>query len=168
MREKTCCFTGHRQIPPSQYELLTIQLRRVLLHLIENGYCFFGTGGALGFDTLAAQTVLSLKEEHSHIRLILVLPHRRQSQFWPKHDCDVYNEIKQKSDKIVYTSSNYTNSCMFKRNRHLVDASSVCVAYLVKDTGGTAYTVNYAKQQNVPLLYVAGKPSITQNNIETL
>lgn len=30
--------------------------------LIESGICFFGAGGAIGFDTLAAEAVLNLRK----------------------------------------------------------------------------------------------------------
>ena len=49
--------------------------------------------------------------------------------------------------KVVWTSEEYTRDCMFKRNRHLVDNSSLCICYLTKDTGGTAYTVRYARSK---------------------
>ena len=42
-----------------------------------------------------------------------------------------------------------------KRNRHLVDGSSVCIAYLTQEKGGTAYTVNYAKQKEVQVINLA-------------
>lgn len=44
---------------------------------------------------------------------------------------------------------------MFKRNRHLVDNSSVCVAYLTANSGGTAYTVNYAESKGLKIINLA-------------
>ena len=44
----------------------------------------------------------------------------------------VYEEIKSQADKVVYTSHDYFRGCMFKRNRHLVNGSSVCIAYLTQ------------------------------------
>ena len=41
---------------------------------------FYGAGGALGFDTLAAQTVLDMKKEYPQLRLILVLPCEDQTR----------------------------------------------------------------------------------------
>lgn len=58
---RTCCFTGHRKIPPEQYGEIARRLKEAVIELINEGYCYFGAGGALGFDTLAAQTVLNLK-----------------------------------------------------------------------------------------------------------
>ena len=157
MKEKTVCFTGHREIAFGQKKNVAERLKESVEKLILDGYCYFGAGGALGFDTLAAQCVLSLKEQYPHVKLILVLPCINQTKGWNKNDIDIYEEIKNKADKVVYTSQEYSKGCMFKRNRHLVDCSSVCVAYLTETTGGTAYTVNYAKQKNIRVINLVGR-----------
>ena len=59
------------------------------------------------------------------------------------------------ADKVVYISQDYTPDCTFQRNRHLVDNSSVCICYLTKHTGGTAYTVNYAKKKGCRVINLA-------------
>lgn len=100
---------------------LSRRLKRTIIQLIQEGYRYFGTGVALGFDTLAAETILELKAEYPHIKLILVLPCVTQADRWSKRDQEVYEKIKQLADKVVYTSHGYTRNCMFKRNRHLVD-----------------------------------------------
>ncbi len=119
--------------------------------LINKGYRYFGTGGALGFDTIAAQTVLNLKKQYSWIRLILVLPCVNQIKGWNKKDIDVYNKIKNRCDKYVYVSENYYEGCMQKRNRHLVNNSSCCVCYFTGKKGGTSYTVNYAAKKGLKI-----------------
>ena len=78
-----------------------------------------------------------------------------QADRWSEQDKDVYEQIKKEADKVVYTSQEYTRGCMHKRNRHLVDNSSVCVCYLEKDTGGTAYTVDYAQRNGLKILNLA-------------
>ncbi len=62
-REKTCCFTGHRCIPNGSLDNLKRQLKQEIEKLIQQGVIYFGTGGALGFDTLAAEAVLELKKK---------------------------------------------------------------------------------------------------------
>lgn len=151
----TACFTGHRTLPEENPPEIAERLENALIALIEQGYCYFGAGGALGFDTLAAQTVLRLRERYPHIRLILVLPCRNQTRGWPQADIDIYEEIKRRADKVTYTSENYFRGCMQKRNRHLVDNSSVCICYLTKPTGGTAYTVNYARRCGLQIHNIA-------------
>ena len=111
--------------------------------------------GALGFDTIAAFAVLKLKERYPDIRLILVLPCFSQTRGWSQEDIEIYDDIKQKADKVVYTSQEYTRGCMHKRNRHLVDNSSACISYLTENKGGTFYTVNYAKSKGVEVINIA-------------
>lgn len=152
MKNRTVCFTGHRKIPPEQVETLARRLKTTLIQLIDDGYLYFGAGGALGYDTLAAQTVLELKAQYPDVKLILVLPCLSQTRGWSARDIEIYEYIKSKADKVVYTSQEYTKGCMHKRNRHLVDNSSVCVCYLTKNTGGTAYTVDYARKNNLSVI----------------
>lgn len=146
VRDYTCCFTGHRALPPEERGAIAYQLEQTVIMLIQAGIRFFGAGGARGFDTLAAQTILKLQRKYPHIKLILVLPCLSQTQGWRDEDIKVYESIKTAADKVTYTSEKYTQGCMHKRNRHLVDHSSICVCYLTEDRGGTAYTVNYAKK----------------------
>ena len=152
LKNRTVCFTGHRKIPPEKLETVARRLKETLIELIGKGYLYFGAGGALGFDTLAAQTVLELKADFPQIKLILVLPCLSQADNWGVVDKRIYEQIKEKADKVVYTSREYTKGCMHKRNRHLADNSSVCVCYLTESTGGTAYTVNYAESKGLLLI----------------
>lgn len=159
-RRQTCCFTGHRLIPAEQYEPLKERLTDTIKLLIDQGVLYYGAGGALGFDTLAAQAVLAAKAKSPEVRLILVLPCLTQAQGWPEKDRQVYEAIKSQADKIVYTSQEYTRDCMFKRNRHLVDHSGVCVCYMTKASGGTAYTVDYAKQHGLKIMNLAERSEV--------
>lgn len=136
---------------------LARRLKTILINLIENGYQYFGAGGALGFDTLATQTILELKADYPHIKLILVLPCLSQADSWSSYDHEVYEYIKGAADKVVYTSREYSKGYMHKRNRHLVDNSGACVCYLSEKTGGTAYTVEYAKRMNLRVINASEK-----------
>ncbi|MBQ8623252.1 MAG: DUF1273 family protein [Oscillospiraceae bacterium] len=155
MKDKTCCFTGHRDIPPQEVKKVKALLLFTIEKLIERGVVFYGSGGALGFDTLAAQAVLELKEKYPQIKLIMVYPCKDQTAFWNEKDIAEYNRIKAACDKVVYTSEKYDKACMFKRNRHLVNHSGYCVCYLKKPSGGTAYTVNYAKDNGLAIINIA-------------
>ena len=152
MREQTACFTGHRTIPPQQLEPLTQRLWEAVEEAIHRGYRYFGAGGALGFDTLAAQTVLEFKKVHPQVRLILVLPCPSQAERWRREQQQTYQTIRAQADKVVYTSPTYHRGCMHQRNRHLVDHSSLCISYLTQPTGGTAYTVDYATAQGLEVV----------------
>lgn len=155
MKERTCCFTGHRKIPPLQSLQIAERLKTELIKLIDQGYLYFGAGGALGFDTIAAKTVLTLQQSCPQIKLILVLPCKTQTRGWEKENIAIYEDIKNRCNKVVYTSENYTRGCMLKRNRHLVDNSSACICYLTESKGGTAYTVEYARRSGIKIVNLA-------------
>ncbi len=155
MKKSTACFSGHRVIPVDEYETVTQRLREAITALIGKGYQFFGAGGALGFDTLAALTILALKQQYPHIRLILVLPCCTQAAYWLPGDQAVYNHTVAHADKVVYISRHYTADCMHRRNRHLVENSSACICYMTKSTGGTAYTVRYARSRGLKIINIA-------------
>jgi len=154
-RKITCCFTGHRKIPASEYETIKKRLENEIIGLIEQGVRYFGAGGALGFDTMAALAVLRLKKNFPHIRLILVLPCKDQAKSWREEDIKIYGQILSRADKLVYTSENYEKGCMHKRNRHLADHSGVCLCYQTKTSGGAFYTVNYARQKGIQIINLA-------------
>ena len=135
--------------------MITNKLECVITALYQRGVRYYGAGGALGFDTLAAQAVLRLRESCPSMKLILVLPCLTQIRGWPAADVAEYERIKGLADRVVYTSQAYTAGCMHKRNRHLVDNSSVCVCYLTKDSGGTAYTVRYARERGLEVINLA-------------
>ena len=163
MREKTCCFTGHRQIPPEDRERLAAELEETIIGLIGEGFRFFGAGGALGFDTLAARAVLHLRQSYvPHIRLTLALPCKGQEKNWPLRDQNAYRAILQQADQAVCLSESYSKSCMFQRDRYLVDHSGHCLCWMKPDAkrGGTLYTVNYAKKSGIEVtnLYLPQEP----------
>ena len=154
MKSKTCCFSGHREIPPEKRAEIADKLERIIISLYQKGVQFYGAGGALGFDTIAAQTVIRLRESCPDMKLILVLPCLTQTRRWRPEDVAEYERIKAKADKTVYMAQQYTPDCMHRRNRHLVDNSSICICYLTRNSGGTAYTVRYAKRQGLEIINV--------------
>lgn len=154
MKNITCCFTGHREIPVDEIERINERLIIELEKLISSGIIYFEAGGALGFDTLAAVCVIKLRKIHPQIKLVLVLPNKDQCKYWDKEDRDIYNKILSEADNIIYTSDKYFTGCMHKRNRHLVDTSDYCVCYCSYDKGGTAYTVRYAMAYRLNIINI--------------
>lgn len=102
MKNQTACFTGHRKIPFFQKRRLKAKVKSAITDAIRNGYRYFGAGGALGFDMLAAQTVLELKADYPDIKLILVLPCFNQTRGWAQEDVKEYERIKAAADKVTY------------------------------------------------------------------
>ncbi len=140
----TVCFTGHRQIAYADAVKLPGLLEQVLPELIERGAVTFRTGGAIGFDTVAALKVLELKERYPHIRLELILPCRNQTEFWEEAAVRTYRYILEHADSVRFLFDTYFDGCMLERDRRLVEGSDVCVAYCKRSRGGTAYTFTHA------------------------
>lgn len=155
MKEISCCFTGHRNIDRDDYYKVMFLLQKTVEEKINEGYKIFCAGGALGFDTLAAMTVLKLKSKYPQIQLHLYLPCMNQSEKWKADEKEKYEYIKQQANLISYAAQTCSPECMLIRDRYLVDKSSVCIAYCKQAKGGTVYTVNYAKKKDVPIINLA-------------
>ena len=150
-----CCFTGHRQLPLDRLDRLLELMNRAVRIVYRRGVREFRAGGALGFDTLAALCVLDLKEEYNDVRLTLYLPCKDQADRWSERDRMIYADILSRADRVIYTSERYHSGCMHARNRALVDGSDICIALCSEQTGGSAYTVQYASAKGVPVLNLA-------------
>lgn len=108
LRQHTVCFTGHRDLLHTD---IPTRLDSLLDELCQQGFRYYGAGGALGFDTLAAEAVLRAQERYPHIKLILVLPFPKQAESWTEEHRSTYEDIKTKAAKVIYTSDRYNNEC---------------------------------------------------------
>ncbi len=150
---KTVCFTGHRHIPDEDYPQLHTTLTETIEELIRDGACVFRAGGALGFDTLAALCVLSLRMKYPHIRLELILPCPSQTRGWASKDVQLYTQILEQADTHRYVSTGYYTGVLQQRNRALVEGADICVAYLQNSIGGgTAYTAALSLRKGLTLI----------------
>lgn len=150
-----CCFTGHRTIRTEHMRALPDVLDRVLEGLIGRNMTVFRTGGAIGFDTLAALKVLEKKEKYPQVRLELVLPCRDQTRGWKESNRLAYEYIRARADEVICLHEEYVSGCMLERNRKLVQGSQCCVGYCITNTGGSAYTLRYAKEKGLRVINLA-------------
>jgi uncharacterized phage-like protein YoqJ len=152
----SCAFTGHR---PQHFGFgyngddekcvkLKAVLREQIEKLIAGGVTDFYSGMALGVDEWAAEIVLSIKKEYPCIRLTAVRPCETQADAWTAEQRERHYNALTECDSVVTLQSKYTRSCMFERNRYLVDhAEHLLAVYDGGSKGGTAYTVRYARQK---------------------
>ena len=152
-KEMTCCLTGHRKIPPGEERKIMIRAKNILIRLIrEHNVRYFGVGGAVGFDMLAAEYLLHLKaHEEQQIKIISVLPYPawREKEDWTDELRAREEKILQACDKVVYVRQEYEKGVFLLRDRKLVDGSAYCVSYCNQPRTGTAYTVKYALSHGV-------------------
>ena len=154
--EFSACFTGHRTVEAGQVPLVRERLEKIIRFLYDHREIrFFICGGALGFDTLAAQAVLAFRRTHPQARLILAIPCPEQAARWRLKDQQEYNRILAEADERVLVSPQYVTGCMLRRNRWMVDHASVCVCYMRAAGSGTGYTVRYALEQHRELVNLA-------------
>ena len=146
----TVCFSGHRvfQDPTADIEK---KLDKAVRDCISKGAECFITGGALGFDTLAARTVIRLREEFPQIKLILALPCPPQAQTlkWSAPQVAEYREILgflfYCKEKGHLSSKSVLNSLFRYGLRFLRHYNSFCNAglrpypLLSPDNGGEYY-----------------------------
>lgn len=147
--EKSCFFTGHRFIATDKKNILKEQLQLKCITLIEQyGVTEFICGGALGFDTLAAFAVLSLKDRYPQIHLHLYLPCTNQSERWSLYDQKILDSLKALADYCKYiTNSKYLPGCMQMRNKAMVNDALYGIAYCTNPKSGTYSTLKYAKEK---------------------
>ena len=68
-KTQSVAFTGHRSIAPEKVPELRRQVRGKIRLLYMLGFRNFVSGMAMGFDMLAAEEVIKLKEELSELKL---------------------------------------------------------------------------------------------------
>ncbi|NLV50281.1 MAG: DUF1273 family protein [Clostridiales bacterium] len=162
-----CCFSGHRCLPEGSRPHIRQRLDDELRARADSGFTDFFTGGALGFDTLAAQAVLDLQAAYPDIRLHLALPFSGQPNRWPEPDRRIYESIKSRAFSVYLAGETYRPGCMDKRNRYMVDRSELLICWLTENRGGTAATVRYALHQGIDIINLAVEAKIRGKNMTT-
>ena len=169
----TCLFTGHRSIANNARSNLYADLIRNILKLHGDGIRYFLSGGAIGFDMLAAGAVLQAKRFSEDVHLVLVLPCRNQTERWLRvssesavENLKTYQQLKNEADSIIYVTDLYYDGCMRDRNAKMIELGSRCIAYWNGSMrGGTAQTVRMAKRAGIPVtnLWQKSESSFTQS-----
>ncbi|MBQ8203980.1 MAG: DUF1273 family protein [Clostridia bacterium] len=154
---KSCCFTGYRPskfpFPLSkangEYIEMENSLTTTLISLFEDGCDTFLSGGAMGFDIIAAEAVLELRAASKRpVKLICVLPFKEQASAYTDGWKARYDAVLSAADQIIYTSENYYKGCYGKRNKYMVDNSDYVLTWFDGTAGGTRNTVTYALKCN--------------------
>ena len=155
MKKNTCCFTGHRALSQKEANTIVKRLSDEIDRLISKGVTDYISGGAIGFDLIAASMVIAKKEMGARIRLIFALPCRNQYKHWSDVEKDLYRSLSNEADEVRYISDKYNSECMKKQNQYMVDNSAYCICALVHRISGTAQTVRYAEQKGLHIINVA-------------
>lgn len=152
----SCFFSGHRILEKKEAQLMKSLLREEILNKINQGVTRFIAGGAIGFDTLAAEQVIDIKQDYEDVKLVLYLPCKNHFARWNQNDIERFDEIKSKADEIKYIyEGKYIPGCMQMRNNAMVKDSDCGIVYLAKRmNSGSAQTASYAKEKGIPYVNI--------------
>ena len=162
IKEKTVCLTGYRsqKLPWGFNEKdprcidMRMRTKEKFEESINEGYEYFISGMALGFDMICAEIVLELKEEYPHIKLVGAIPCKNQDRFWMESDRKRYKELLKRADIVVLISESYTEDCMLKRNVYMLEHSSRVIALYDGKAGGTKHTISKAKNMGLDIILI--------------
>ena len=154
-REESITFTGHRIIPLVRHKEVKVRLEAAVAFACKSGMPRFYCGMALGFDMMAAEVVLSLKDKFPDIQLIAIVPFLGQSSRWGASEQERYHRILAGADQVVILSENYFRGCLLRRNDYMLSHSCGVIAYYDgKPKGGTYYTVGKAERMKMDVVNI--------------
>lgn len=147
---RTCALTGHRVLPPFfDRNLLYDKLEELLL----GGTGRFLCGMAQGFDLTALACLVDLKQRY-RFAIEACIPYEGQAQRFCTEVRRAYFSLLEWCDKKTVLFDHYREGCFLARDRYMVDRADVILAYCLKKTGGTAYTVDYAVKRGKTVEYL--------------
>ncbi len=159
-RSATCTFTGHREnkLPwrGDENDPRCLRLKQQIFDAAEavyrSGVRHYICGMANGCDFYFAEAVLALRSEHPDVTLEAAIPCEGQSSRWSAALRRRYDRIAAECDYQTVIQKNYTPDCMLRRNRYMVDASSVLITAYNGSAGGTRSTLLYAMRQGLQII----------------
>jgi len=161
-RDNSCCFSGYRpeKLPwgSNEDDPRCIELKEKLKdsaeRIIISGIRHFICGMARGSDTYFCETMLLLREKHVGITIEAAIPYQAQAQRWRTEERDRYSRLVELCDYVTYVSQEYTRGCTLRRNRYMVDNSTVLLSVYDGKPGGTKHTIEYATRRNLEIIEI--------------
>lgn len=163
MNTKTCAFTGHRpqqllfgynENDPRCTRLKEKMWEEISTLVEHDGISHFISGMAAGVDMFAAEIILKIKQSHPDVTLESAIPYETQPETWPEDLRDRYFDIAAHCDKESMLQTHYSQDCIEKLGRYLVDQSDLLVAVWDGTPSGTGRTVGYARSLGKPILTI--------------
>lgn len=146
----SCALSGHRKLPPTFDEnALYDKLEELILKGCVKFYC----GMAQGFDLVALKCLVDLKQKY-RFHIEACIPYAGHESGFPYAEKQRFYELLEWCDEKTVLFPAYRDGCFLVRNRYMVDNSDVLLVYCLRETGGTAYTANYALKKSKPTIYL--------------
>ncbi len=159
MKSSVCCFSGYRpeKMPEDMQEHspafadMTQRLRCAIHDAAGQGYRHFLSGMSRGFDLWAAEAVLELARQGEAIDLWAAIAFPGMEQYWEPLWRARYTSALAQASRTFPLCDRYEPDCYKKRDRFLVEQSSLCICFFDGTPGGTQYTVGYARRSGLAI-----------------
>jgi len=163
METKSCCVTGHRDIPQQELNSVMEKLRNEVDAAIADGYTRFISGFAEGVDQYFAKIVLERKKINPSLELIAVIPYQKRLETLQER-ASTYELLENCAD-VVVMQEEYHPSVYSHRNRYMVEHSDRVIAvYDGREKGGTVRMIRFAHQMQKELREIpVGEITIPQH-----
>ena len=146
MKKKTCCVTGHRDLPQNQINYV----KAALLREIEKSVADFMSGFAEGVDQYFVEMVMEKQKDDPSLELIAVIPYQKRLDSL-RAKGRTYEMLEACHDVVVIREE-YQPSVYSHRNRYMVEHSDRVIAvYDGREKGGTVRTIRFAHQMKKEL-----------------
>ncbi len=143
MQGKTCCVTGHRDIPAERIDHIKTSLEYEVDHAISDGFTCFISGFADGADLLFAGIVAERIVKNPALKLIAAIPYQKRLDTLKKSERT--KALIGLCAEIYVAAEDYRPSVYAKRNRYMVEQSDRVIAvYDGREKGGTVGTIRLA------------------------
>lgn len=150
MKGKTCCVTGHRDLPQSEINRIKAALQREVDFAVSDGFTHFMSGFTEGVEQYFAELVLEKKKANPSLELIAVLPYQKRLDSL-KEKRRTFELLEACAD-VVVMQEKYHPSVYSHRNRYMVEHSDRVIAvYDGRENGGTVRTIRFAHQMKKEL-----------------
>ena len=150
MRKKTCCVTGHRDLPQKEINCVKAALRREVDSAVADGFTRFMSGFGEGVDQYFAEIVLEKKKTNPALELIAVIPYRKRLDSLMEKSRTY--EMLEDCEEVIVVQEEYHPSVYSRRSRYMAERSDRVVAvYDGREKGGTVRTIRFAHQMKKEL-----------------
>ena len=159
-KQESCCFSGHRpeKLPWGTREedprclLLKEKIMDAAQTAYAQGYRHFICGMARGCDWYFCEAVLELREAREGISVEAAIPWPGQANGWPEADRRRYQNLVERCNWQSMVSTHYHQGCLLRRDRYMVDHTSLLIAAFNGAPGGTSYTMRYALRRGLEII----------------
>ena len=155
MKKKTCCVTGHRDLPQNQINYVKAALLREIEKSVADGFTCFMSGVAEGVDQYFVEIVMEKQKDDPSLELIAVIPYQKRLDSL-RAKRRTYEMLEACADVVVMQEKCHPSvtqqSVYSPRTRYMVEHSDRVIAvYDGREKGGTVRTIRFAHQMKKEL-----------------